>query len=51
MPEVECGFAGRPESLVRFGPTLQVQIGFDPSYRPESGDNPRLPETLRLSIT
>ena len=41
MPEVDCGFQTPPGSgvdgkdlLVYFGPTLMVDIGFDPTYTP-----------------
>ena len=46
MPEVECGFAGRPDLLTLYGPTLKVSIGFDPNYRPSvrPGIDPVLPE-------
>ncbi|MDE0058680.1 MAG: aspartyl protease family protein [Defluviicoccus sp.] len=43
MRQAECGFAGQPDALVRFGPTLRVRIGFDPDYR--IGGNPNLPQT------
>lgn len=35
MPSVECGFGADPTSLVRFGPTLNVFIGFDADFRPD----------------
>lgn len=49
MPGVDCGFADRPgqsgrATLVRFGPSLPVEIGFDPSYRPNAGVRPNLPQ-------
>lgn len=36
---VDCGFADQPGAsgralLVRFGPTVNIEIGFDPAYRP-----------------
>ena len=42
MPTVECGFTGgsivsAQRALVVHGPTLAVQIGFDPASRPDSG--------------
>lgn len=48
MPSVECGFvdpagSSGPNSLIRFGPTLTVQIGFDTGYSP--GSPPNLPST------
>ena len=45
MVDAECRFSGLPGDLVRFGPTLKVQIGLDVSYRPESGGAPNLPPT------
>ena len=46
MPSVECGFPHLPDSrgpdtLVRVGPTLTVQIGFDPEFSP--GGTPNIP--------
>lgn len=41
MPEADCGFIDRPEILVRFGPTLTVRIGLDPTADP--GTIPDLP--------
>lgn len=35
MKQTDCGFP-EPDSLVRFGPTLKVLIGFDPHFRPDS---------------
>ena len=48
MPSVECGFAHLPEqrgpdSLIQFGPTLTVRIGFDRNFSP--GAQPNLPPT------
>lgn len=45
MPEIECGFAGRPDLLTLYGPTIPVSIGFDPLYRPGArpGVDPDLP--------
>ena len=43
MYQVECGFVNQIQSLVQFGPTLQVQIGFDRSYRPTDDPVPNLP--------
>ena len=48
MPAVECGFrhlseSSGPEVLVLWGPTLTVEIGFDPNFRPGSGEPPDLP--------
>ena len=48
MPSVECGFVHLPEphgpdSLIQFGPTLAVRIGFDPDF--SSGTQPNLPTT------
>ena len=48
MPSVECGFSHLEEphcqdSLIQFGPTLAVRIGFDPNFSP--GALPNLPPT------
>ena len=43
--QVECGFP-IPQNLVDYGPTLFVQIGFDPIYQPNSENNPDLPTTI-----
>jgi len=40
--QIECGFNSQND-LVHFGPTLNVMIGFDPSYRSDSGNNPNIP--------
>ena len=48
MPTTKCGFddqtgqSGR-DALALYGPTLFVQIGFDPASRPSDGPNPNLP--------
>jgi hypothetical protein len=39
MPEIKCGFDSGPQGsgsdlLVQLGPTLFVDIGFDPDYKP-----------------
>lgn len=44
MPTVDCGFKNFPAALVRLGPTLGVQIGFDQNYTP--GENPNLPAKI-----
>ena len=38
------------DALEHFGPTLQVQIGFDPSYRITDGLTPNLPEQLHSAL-
>lgn len=38
MLSVSCGFEGAPDAkdlLVSRGPTLSVNVGFDPNYRPD----------------
>lgn len=46
MASTECGFADGPggvlgcDLLISNGPTLNVNIGFDPSYNPISADPP-----------
>lgn len=50
MPSVECGF-GVPDgqrALVVVGPTLHVEIGFDPTYRPSR--RPALPSTPLIAL-
>ena len=52
MPTASAGFSdaeGLPgrEALAQQGPTLHVQIGFDPRYRPQSKKRPALPD-MRL---
>ena len=42
MPSVECGFAN-PDLLTRHGPTVTVQVGYDPDFHPNSGSPPNLP--------
>jgi predicted aspartyl protease len=46
MSTVNCGFPDRPDLLASRGPTLSVQIGFDPQYRPGSPNPPDLPPQL-----
>ena len=48
MP-ADCGF-GSPEELVLFGPTVHVEIGFDPQYRPETEARPNLPQTPHSAL-
>ena len=43
MPRTEFGF-GDAFPLAEFGPTLLVQIGFDPLFRPGSASPPDLPD-------
>ena len=48
MPTTKCGFADQTgqsgrDALALYGPTLFVQIGFDPASRPSDGPNPNLP--------
>ena len=42
MPITECGFKNRPDVLVHYGPTLYIEIGFDPNFRPNSEGKPDL---------
>ena len=52
MPTTRVGFddgggiSGR-DALIRYGPTLYVQIGFDPTYRPAETTRPNLSD-IRL---
>ena len=49
MPEVECGFPDQNQ-LVKFGPTLWVEIGFDSKYKPERNGRPNLPQTQHPAL-
>ena len=49
MPIVDCGFPDTPSAsgdllLVRYGPTLTVRVGFDPTFNPGSKVTPQLPD-------
>ena len=44
MTTVSCGFPDK-DSLYKFGPTLWVEVGFDPSYHPDRTSRPTLPTT------
>ena len=51
MPTANCGYGGRGDltgqrSLVIYGPSLLVEIGFDPTYRRGSLERPDLPNDL-----
>lgn len=48
MPTINLGFPDGPnlsarDALVGYGPTLYVEIGFDPSFRPNGITRPNLP--------
>ena len=45
MTTANCGFPDG-NSLVQFGPTIDVQVGFDPGFQPGSNGRPTLPPTL-----
>ena len=45
---VDCGFADQPDGralLAHFGPTVYIEIGFDPAYRPDMVRRPEVPTT------
>ena len=42
MPSTEFGF-GRWDELFTYGPTLEVQIGYDPTYRVGADGAPNIP--------
>lgn len=51
MRKALCGFQDHPDGqgktlLVQYGPTLQVQIGFDPDFRAGTDKKVTLPESL-----
>jgi len=47
---LDCGYSGprAPEELVKYGPTIWVDIGFDPSWRP--GPPARKPNAAALRV-
>ena len=55
MPIADCGFEDRPEmsgrqALVFYGPTLFVEIGFDPAYLSSQLTRPDLPPSLHPAL-
>ena len=55
MPATEIGFSddgnySGADYLQMIGPTIQVQIGFDPNYRQGSGIPPNLPNQLHWGL-
>ena len=51
MPSTDAGFtdsaaASGQRQLIQLGPTLSVEIGFDPTFRPALGRRPGLPNSL-----
>ena len=55
MPSASCGFgdyAGTPgrDRLEHYGPTLSVEIGFDPLFQPGSVNRPELPAEQRSAL-
>ncbi len=48
MADLECGFAN-PVLLQVHGPTISVQVGFDPDFLPD-GDPPSLPQSSVPSL-
>jgi len=50
MGELHCGFPDEPNSLIHYGPTVSVRIGFDVNYRPVPGASPVLPEKIYLAL-
>ena len=43
-------FDGRPDSLMRDGPVIPVQIGFDPDFADSGVGVPELPHPLRRAL-
>ena len=43
MTTVSCGFENNPGRLVRIGPTLVAEIGYDPNFRPGVQSRPAIP--------
>lgn len=50
MARAECGFEGRPDELVQYGPTIVVRIGFTPEVSHDGGDRPSLPSTQFFAL-
>ena len=55
MSSADCGFIDKEgvsaqNLLIRFGPTLAVRIGFDPSYPANGAFEPKLPEKVWLAL-
>ena len=44
MATANCGFSD-PDSLYQFGPTISVEVGFDPAFNPRDLVRPTLPPT------
>lgn len=42
MTAASCGFDNNPGMLVRVGPTLTAQVGYDPSFLPSTGNRPEI---------
>ncbi len=50
MPTANCGYPTSPDMLAQFGPTLQVNVGFDPGYFANPLDIPRPQTTGMLAL-
>lgn len=54
MPSTECGFLGageKPAALLRqFGPTIAVELGYDPQYRHTAKVRPNIPKYEHLAL-
>lgn len=42
MTAVNCSFEDNPGLLIRLGPTLTAQVGYDPNFRPSAGTLPEI---------
>lgn len=45
MAITNCGFSDK-DTLYKFGPTLMVEVGFDPTFHPANNPTVKLPGTL-----
>ena len=45
MARTDAGY-NNPLDLIQYGPTINVQIGYDPDYRPTPGQRAQLPPEL-----
>ena len=55
MMDVNCGFSDQPgrsgqEALALYGPTLLVEIGYDPDFEENDRERPDIPDDLRPAL-
>ena len=47
MPSVDCGFSNR-DDLINYGPTLLVDVGFDPAFDPDKRGAAPVPSVQQI---